>query len=130
MIIIYFEEAPSQRVDITGTDELQCNLMMAFTSAINNVKPTIKRRFFYPDMSYHSYLSLSEDYRDLKESLKFIPEANKDEYNKINFAAKLSIPTINVGGINKISDGNFSFDEEYHFKTLPSLLVEGIRRLF
>lgn len=130
MIIIYFEEAPSQRVDITGTDELQRNLMMAFTSAINNVKPTIKRRFFYPDMSYHSYLSLSEDYRDLKESLKFIPEANKDEYNKINFAAKLSIPTINVGGINKISGGNFSFDEEYHFKTLPSLLVEGIRRLF
>lgn len=129
MIIIYFEEAPSQRVEITGTNDLQTNLMMAFTSAINNVNPSIKRRFFYPDMSYHSYLNLSEDYRDLKESLKFIPEANKEEYNKINYAAILSIPTINVGGINKIVDGEFTFDEEYHFKTLPQLLVEGIRRL-
>lgn len=129
MIIIYFEEAPSQRVEITGTNDLQTNLMMAFTSAINNVNPSIKRRFFYPDMSYHSYLNLSEDYRDLKESLKFIPEANKEEYNKINYAAILSIPTINVGGINKIVDGEFTFDEQYHFKTLPQLLVEGIRRL-
>lgn len=130
IIIIYFEEAPSQRVDITGTNTLQRDLMLSFTSAINTVKPTIKRRFFYPDMSYHSYLNLSEDYRDLKESLKFIPMARPEEYHRINNAAKLSIPTINVGGINKIQDGKFTFDEKYHFETYPALMIEGIKRLF
>ncbi|MDY3947467.1 MAG: hypothetical protein SOZ40_05760 [Ezakiella sp.] len=130
IIIIYYEDAPVQRVDITGNNELERDLMLAFTSAINKIKPTISRRFFFPDLSYHSYLNASDDLRDIKHSLKFIPCVQEHEIEKINFAEELSIPTVNVGGITKAIDGKFVFDEEYHFNTLPSILIEGIGRLF
>lgn len=129
IVILYFEDFPYHRVDITGMDQDQRDLMMAFTSAINRVDPKIKRRFFYPEMSYHSYVCATDDMRDLKESLKCIPQAEDRFLERIRLTNALSIPTVNVGGATVIRDGDYGFDKEYQMEIIPKLIEEAVLKL-
>lgn len=129
VLILYLEEFPFHRVDITGTTDEQRDLMLAVASAINEIDPKIKRRFFFPEVSYSSFFDFTEDYRDLKSSTEFIPGEPKDHIKALDISRELSIPSVTMGAMTKLIDGEYIFDEDYHFRKLPSLMTESIKRL-
>lgn len=129
IVILYFEDLPMHRVDVTGTTAQQQNLMLAVTAAVYEVDPSIRRRFFYPEMSYHAYLSSSDDTRDLKEALKFIPEPEETWTDRIRMSDALGIPAANMGGTTMLVDGRYIFDRTYQLETVPKLMESAIRRI-
>lgn len=129
VLILYLEEYPFHRVDTTGTNDKERELMLTVTSAINKIDPKIKRRFFFPEMSYSSFFDFTEDYRELKEATSLVPGDNKEQIKTIEIARELAIPSVNMGAITKLVDGEYVFDDEYHFETLPKLMTESILRL-
>lgn len=129
VLILYLEEFPFHRVDITGTSDAQRDLMLAVTSAINAVDPTIKRRFFFPEVSYSSFFDFTEEYRDLKAATELVPGDKKEHVDMLDISKELGIPSVTMGAMTKLINGEYVFDEDYHFKKLPKLMLESILRL-
>ena len=80
-------------------------------------------------MSYSSFFDFTEEYRDLKAATELVPGDKKEHVDMLDISKELGIPSVTMGAMTKLINGEYVFDEDYHFKKLPKLMLESILRL-
>lgn len=133
-IIIYYSSIFSARIEVTGKDEKEKNLLDSVNESIDFVqkysdKPIVTK-MFYPYISDSSFMTISDDLEDLKALENNMPAwGTKYVYNVDDILA-INVPVVNIGTFGK--DGH-KVTERVHmkhtFENVPNITYNTIKKI-
>lgn len=134
MAIIFYSSLFSSRIEVSGKNEKETNLIEAVDKSIEYVqdysdKPIVKK-MFYPYISDSSFMSISDDLEDIKSLENNMPSWGTKYFHPIDDIMEINVPVVNIGTFGK--DGH-KFTERVHkkytFENVPNMTYRTIINL-
>lgn len=133
-IIIYYSSIFSARIEITGKNELEKNLLMAVDSSISKVQETtdkkIVTKYFYPYISDSSFMTISDDVSDLVSLERNMPAWGAKYNYPMDKILDIDVPVVNIGTYGK--DGHKVTERvhmKYTFESIPNITLNSVLNL-
>ena len=132
--IIYYSSLFSARIEVSGKNQLEKDLIGAVDEAIEFVqdysdKPIVKK-YFYPYISDSSFMSISDDLEDIKSLENNMPSWGSKYKHPIDDIMEINVPVVNIGTYGK--DGH-KLTERVHkkftFENIPNITYRTIMKL-
>lgn len=132
--IIYYSSLFSARIEVSGKNQQEENLIAAVDEAINYVqnysdKPIVKK-MFYPYISDASFMSISDDLEDIHALENNMPSWGTKYNHPIDDIMAINVPVVNIGTFGK--DGHKLTErvhKRYTFENIPNLTFRTINNL-
>lgn len=133
-IIIYYSSLFSARIEITGKNDLEKQLLDSVKKSIEFVqdycdKPIVTK-MFYPYISDSSFMATSDDAKELKSLEKNMPAWGSKYIHPIDEMLEINVPVVNIGTFGK--DGHKVTERvhmKYTFENVPNIAFNTIKRL-
>ncbi|WP_078549953.1 M20/M25/M40 family metallo-hydrolase [Litchfieldia alkalitelluris] len=134
-IVLFYSSLYSPRVQITGENENEKNLIDALDEAVDWVKPFYKEpivvRNFFPYISDMSFVALSDDENEINSVSTNNPSWGSKHYVDYSQIRKLNVPVINIGPYGFDAHKKYERMElTYSLEVVPNLTNFVIKRLF
>jgi len=133
-IIIFYSSLYSPRIEVTGKNILEENLIAALEKAVSNMQPEyaypIVTRNFFPYISDMSFVALSDDEVGIKAVTNNNPGWGTKHYVNYQDIRDINVPVINIGPYG--FDGHKQYERvevKYSFEIVPNLTNKVIRDL-
>ena len=134
LAIIYYSSLFSARIEVSGKNEMEENLIEAVSEAIEFVqnysdKPIVKK-MFYPYISDSSFMSISDDLEDIKSLENNMPSWGTKYNHPIDEIMEINVPVVNIGTYGK--DGHKLTErvhKKYTFENIPNITFRTINNL-
>ncbi|MBA4536719.1 M20/M25/M40 family metallo-hydrolase [Bacillus aquiflavi] len=134
-IILFYSSLYSPRVEVTGEkSEREKNVLQALDHAVAEVQPhypySIVTRNFFPYISDMSFVSLSDDEKEIQAACDNNPSWGTKHYIDYQHIRDLNIPVINIGPYGYDAHKKYERVElEYSFNIVPNLTFQVIKQL-
>lgn len=133
-IIIYYSSVFSARIEITGKNEREKELLDSVKKSINFVqdysdKPIVTK-MFYPYISDSSFMAISDDREELKALEYNMPAWGTKYIHPIEEILEINVPVVNIGTYGK--DGHMISERvhmKYTFENIPNITFNTIKEL-
>jgi arginine utilization protein RocB len=134
-IILFYSSLYSPRVQLTGENENERNLIDALDEAVNQVQPfyphPIVVRNFFPYISDMSFVALSDDETGIKAVADNNPGWGTKHYVDYEQIRHLNVPVINIGPYGYDAHKKYERMElTYSLEIVPNITNHLIKRLF
>lgn len=113
---------------------MERNLIQAVDSSIQKLQETNDKRivtkYFYPYISDSSFMTISDDLRELVSLEKNMPAWGVKYTYPIDKILKVNVPVVNIGTFGK--DGHKITERvhmKYTFETIPNITLNSIINL-
>ncbi len=133
-IIVFYSSLYSPRIEVTGKNELEENLITSLDNAVSKMQPNyahpIETRNFFPYISDMSFVALSDDEAGINAVSNNTPCWGKKLY--VNYAAirDINVPVVNIGPYGFDAHRQFERVElTYSLEVVPNLTNEVIKNL-
>ncbi|MCT8139343.1 M20/M25/M40 family metallo-hydrolase [Anaerobacillus sp. CMMVII] len=133
-IIVFYSSLYSPRIEVTGKDELEKNLIAALDNAVNKFQPNyshpIVTRNFFPYISDMSFVALSDDEEGINAVSSNTPCWGSKLFVNYQDIREINVPVINIGPYGFDAHKQYERVElSYSFEIVPNLTNEVIRKL-
>lgn len=133
-IIVFYSSLYSPRIEVTGKNALETNLITALEEAVSKVQPTyaypILTRNFFPYISDMSFVALSDDDEGIKAVSNNNPGWGTKHYVNYQDIRDINVPVINIGSYGLDAHRQYERVElTYSFDVVPNLTNEVIKNL-
>ncbi|MFM1655319.1 M20/M25/M40 family metallo-hydrolase [Brevibacillus sp. B_LB10_24] len=133
-IILFYSSLYSPRVEVTGGDEREQQLLDALEQAIAAFQPHYPRpivaKNFFPHISDMSFVALSDDEEGIRALCDNNPAWGTKHYVEYQDIRDLNVPAINIGPYGFDAHKKYERMEiAYSAEMVPNLTNEVIRRL-
>lgn len=133
-IIIYYSSVFSARIEVTGKNERERELLDSVKKSINFVqdysdKPIVTK-MFYPYISDSSFMAISDDREELKALEYNMPAWGTKYIHPIEEILEINVPVVNIGTYGK--DGHMISERvhmKYTFENIPNITFNTIKEL-
>ena len=133
-IIIYYSSIFSPRVEITGKDMDEKQLLQSVKESVNFVqeysdKPIVTK-MFYPYISDSSFMRISDDISELKALENNMPAWGTKYTFPTEEVLEINVPVVNIGTYGK--DGHKITERvhmKYTFENIPNITYNTIKKL-
>lgn len=133
-IILFYSSLYSPRVEVTGKDEKEKQLLAALDMAIETIQPNyphpIVTRNFFPYISDMSFVALSDDSLEIEAVAKNSPGWAKKLYVDYQDIRDINVPVINIGPYGY--DGHKQYErmeKHYSLDIMPNITNQVIQNL-
>jgi arginine utilization protein RocB len=133
-IILFYSSLYSPRVEVTGKDERERQLLDALEQAIAALQPhyrhPIVAKNFFPHISDMSFVALSDDEEGIRALCDNNPAWGTKHYVEYQDIRDLNVPAINIGPYGFDAHKKYErMEVAYSAEMVPNLTNEVIRRL-
>ncbi|ETT86271.1 M20/M25/M40 family metallo-hydrolase [Viridibacillus sp. FSL R5-0477] len=133
-IILFYSSLYSPRVDLSGKNEKEQNLIKALDYAIEIVQPhyskPIVTRNYFPYVCDMSCVALSDGEDDIKAVIENNPSWGTKHYVNYDAIREINVPTINIGPYGYDAHNRYERTElAYTMEVVPNLTNQVIRKL-
>lgn len=133
-IIVFYSSLYSPRIEVTGKNALETNLITALEEAVSKVQPKyaypIVTRNFFPYISDMSFVALSDDDEGIKAVSNNNPGWGTKHYVNYQDIRDINVPVINIGSYGLDAHRQYERVElTYSFDVVPNLTNEVIKNL-
>ncbi|WBL15058.1 M20/M25/M40 family metallo-hydrolase [Sutcliffiella sp. NC1] len=133
-IILFYSSLYSPRIEVTGKNEKEVNLLHALDAAVEKYQPQyqhpIVTRNFFPYISDMSFVALSDDEEELKSVADNNPGWGTKHYVNYEDIRAINVPVINIGPYGFDAHKQYERMElSYSLEIVPNLTNEVIQRL-
>lgn len=133
-IIIHYSSQFYGRVEVTGKNELEKQLLDSLKESIEFVqdysdKPIVTK-MFYPYISDSSFIASSDDTSDLKSLEMNMPAWGTKYVHPVDDILEINAPVVNIGTFGK--DGHKLTERvhmKYSFENVPNITYTTIKKL-
>lgn len=133
-IIIYYSSVFSARIEITGKNELEKELLKSVNESIDFVqdysdKPIVTR-MFYPYISDSSFMAMSDKPEELKALEDNMPAWGSKYIHPIEDILEINVPVVNIGTFGK--DGHMISERvhmRYTFENVTNITYNTVKKL-
>lgn len=133
-IIIFYSSVFFSKIEMTGEDELENQLMSSVEKSIDFVqdycdKP-ITTKMFYPYISDASFMSINDDIYSLKSLARNMPAWGTRYNHPFEEILQINVPVVNIGTYGK--DGHKLTERvhmKYSFENVPNITYRTIKDL-
>lgn len=134
-IILFYSSPYIPRVVLDENDQKARRLIMAVKKAVRAIQPyneePIQIRKFYPYLSDMSFVSISDDEKDIKAFEKNMPAWGRKYQYDVESIRMLNVPVINIGPFGKDAHKQWERVElSYSMQMVPNLTHQVIQHLF
>lgn len=134
-IILFYSSPYIPRVVLDENDEKARRLILAVKKAVKKIQPyneePIQIRKFYPYLSDMSFVSISDDEKDIKAFEKNMPAWGRKYQYDVESIRMLHVPVINIGPFGKDAHKQWERVElSYSMQMVPNLTHQVIQHLF
>ena len=134
VIILFYSSLYSPRIEVTGKDENERNLLDALDEAIAQVQPTyaypIVTKNFFPYIADASFLALSDDEDGINAVKDNNPGWGTKHFVNYDDIRDINVPVINIGPYGY--DGHKQYERmemKYSLEMVPNMTYQVIQRL-
>ncbi|MFD1927442.1 M20/M25/M40 family metallo-hydrolase [Sporosarcina siberiensis] len=134
VIILFYSSLYSPRIEVTGKDENEQNLLNALDEAIKQVQPAyehpIVTKNFFPYISDASFMALSDDEDGIDAVMNNNPGWGTKHFVNYEDIRAINVPVINIGPYGY--DGHKQYERteiKFSHEIVPNLTHEVIQRL-
>ncbi|OIJ12303.1 peptidase M20 [Anaerobacillus arseniciselenatis] len=133
-IIVFYSSLYSPRIEVTGKNALEENLITSLEKAVNKMQPNyahpIETRNFFPYISDMSFVALSDDVEGINAVSNNTPCWGKKLYVNYEAIRDINVPVINIGPYGFDAHKQFERVElTYSLEIVPNLTNEVIKNL-
>lgn len=133
-IIIFYSSLYSPRIEVTGKNTLEENLLTALEEAVSKVQPEytypIVTKNFFPYISDMSFVALSDDDEGIKAVSSNNPGWGTKHYVNYQAIRDINVPVINIGSYGFDAHKQYERVElTFSFEVVPNLTNEVISNL-
>lgn len=133
-IIIYYSSVFSARIEITGKDHKEIELLASVRESIDFVREYSDRpivtKMFYPYISDSSFMAISDDLEELKALEYNMPAWGSKYIHPIDEILEINVPVVNIGTYGK--DGHMISERvhmKYTFENIPNITFNTVKKL-
>lgn len=134
VIILYFSSSYCPRVEVTGKDTKEQNLIKAVEKAVEKegsyCNNNIVTKYFFPYISDASFMAVCDDEESLYSLEKNMPAWGEKYTHKINDIRQLNVPVANIGSHG--NDGHMYTErvhEKYTFNNVAHMIYNTVLEL-
>ncbi|WP_438314624.1 M20/M25/M40 family metallo-hydrolase [Sporosarcina sp. FA9] len=134
VIILFYSSLYSPRIEVTGKDENEQNLLRALDEAIKCVQPAyehpIVTKNFFPYIADASFMALSDDEEEIDAVMNNNPGWGTKHFVNYDDIRAINVPVINIGPYGY--DGHKQYERteiKFSHEIVPNLTHEVIQRL-
>lgn len=133
-IIVFYSSLYSPRIEVTGKNELEKNLITSLDLAVSKVQPSyshpIVTRNFFPYISDMSFVALSDDEDGINAVSSNTPCWGSKLFVNYQDIRDINVPVINIGPYGFDAHKQYERVElSYSFEIVPNLTNELIQNL-
>ncbi|MGG0658673.1 M20/M25/M40 family metallo-hydrolase [Rummeliibacillus pycnus] len=133
-IILFYSSLYSPRIDLTGKNEKEQNLIDALDFAIEKVQPNysnpIVKRNYFPYVCDMSCVALSDDEEGINAVIENNPSWGTKHYVNYDNIRKINVPTINIGPYGYDAHNRYERVElNYSMEMVPNITNEVIKKI-
>lgn len=133
-MILFYSSLYSPRIEMTGENESEQNLMHALDTAVEKVQPhypyPIVTRNFFPFISDMSFVSLSDDEAGIEAVIHNNPGWGSKHYVEFEDIRDINVPVINIGPYGYDAHKKYERTEiQFTFEIVPNLTFNVIKSL-
>jgi len=133
-IILFYSSLYSPRIEVTGKNEKEANLVAALDRAVEYVQPhyehPIAIRNFFPYISDMSFVALSDDEEGIQAVCDNNPSWGSKHYVEYQDIRDLNVPVINIGPYGYDAHKKYERVEyKFSFQIVPNLTNTVIQEL-
>ncbi len=133
-IILFYSSLYSPRIEVTGKDENEQNLLQALDNAVQFVQPhyehPIVTRNFFPYISDMSFVALSDDEQGIEAVSRNNPSWGKKHFINYDDIRAINVPVINIGPYGFDAHKKYERAElNFSHYIVPNLTNEVIKKL-
>ena len=131
-IILFYSSLYSPRIEVTGKNQQEDNLIQALEKAVNFIQPDydypIVTKSFFPYISDMSFLALSDDEDSLRAVSANNPGWGTKHYVNYQDIRDINVPVINIGPYGFDAHKQFErMEMKYSLEIVPNLTNFVIR---
>ncbi len=133
-IIAYYSSVFSARIEITGKDDKERDLLASVREAMDFVRDysdkPIVTKMFYPYISDSSFMAMSDDAEELKALEYNMPAWGTKYTHPIDEILEINVPVVNIGTYGK--DGHMISERvhmKYTFENIPNITFNTVKGL-
>ncbi|MDE5414593.1 M20/M25/M40 family metallo-hydrolase [Alkalihalobacterium chitinilyticum] len=133
-IILFYSSLYSPRIEVTGKDEKEENLIASLEQAISDIQPhyeyPIATKNFFPYISDMSFVALSDDEAGIQAVSSNNPSWGTKHYVNYQDIRDINVPVINIGPYGFDAHKQFERMElKYSLEVVPNLTNNVIQNL-
>lgn len=133
-IIVFYSSLYSPRIEVTGKNVTEQNLLKALEMAVESVQPyyphPIVTKNFFPYISDMSFVALSDDDEGISAVIKNNPGWATKHYVNYQAIRDINVPVINIGPYGFDAHKQYERMEcEFSLEIVPNLTREVIKQL-
>ncbi|MEB1808191.1 MAG: M20/M25/M40 family metallo-hydrolase [Bacillaceae bacterium] len=133
-IILFYSSLYSPRIEVTGKDEKEENLIASLEEAITDIQPhyeyPIATKNFFPYISDMSFVALSDDEAGIQAVSSNNPSWGAKHYVNYQDIRDINVPVINIGPYGFDAHKQFERMElKYSLEVVPNLTNNVIQNL-
>ncbi|MFN7249415.1 MAG: M20/M25/M40 family metallo-hydrolase [Anaerobacillus sp.] len=133
-IIVFYSSLYSPRIEVSGKDQLERNLISSLDLAVSKVQPNypnpIVTRNFFPYISDMSFVALSDDEEGISAVSNNTPCWGSKLFVNYQDIRDINVPVINIGPYGFDAHKQYErVDLSYSFEIVPNLTNEVILNL-
>lgn len=133
-IIIFYSSLYSPRVEVTGKDQKEKNLLIALDHAIEKVQPhynkPIVQRNYFPYICDMSCVAINDDEDSIQSVINNNPSWGTKHFVDYNTIRDLNIPAINIGPYGYDAHNRYERTElKYTMEIMPNITKHVIDKL-
>jgi arginine utilization protein RocB len=133
-IILFYSSLYSPRVEVTGKDDREKDLIEALKSAVSHVQPhyphPIVTRKFFPYISDMSFVALSDNEQEIQAVIRNNPAWGKKHYVEFQDIRDIDVPVINIGPYGLDAHKKFErMEAAFSLEVVPNLTYQVVKQL-
>ena len=133
-IILFYSSLYSPRIEVTGKNEREKNLMAAMEQALELVQPHYRHniviRNFFPYISDMSFVALSDDEEGIRAVCSNNPAWGSKHYVEYQDIRDINVPVINIGPYGYDAHKKYErMEMSFSLEVVPNLTNEIILKL-
>ena len=133
-IIMFYSSLYSPRIEVTGKNDKEQNLLEALDLAVETVQPTyphpIVTKNFFPYISDMSFVALSDDEIGISAVSKNNPGWGTKHYVDYNAIRAINVPVINIGPYGYDAHKQYErMERNFTLNIVPNLTNEVVKNL-
>ncbi|MED0665816.1 M20/M25/M40 family metallo-hydrolase [Bacillus badius] len=133
-IILFYSSLYSPRIELTGKNEYEQNLLLALEEAVQSVQPyyphPIVTKNYFPYVCDMSCVALSDNEEGIQAASVNNPGWGTKHYVDYQAIQELNVPAINIGPYGHDAHNRYERMElKYSTEMVPNITNEVIRRL-
>lgn len=133
-IIVFYSSLYSPRIELTGNNEAEQNLIAALDHAVESLQPSYNHpiviRNFFPYISDMSFVAMSDDEEGIQAVSKNNPAWGSKHYVNYQDIRDINVPVINIGPYGFDAHKKYErMEKSFSLELVPNLTNHVIQEL-